>query len=205
MESSEEFGSLDMSGRTTDDPDHEETICQGKSTISPSEANLNFYSLQGPNLLLFSFHQVKSASGDGKDAVIILEKTPFQEENVAKLLKKYTKLQLQMSNDIYSTYHLHPPPELNDCSQEHFCNILKIELYIMMVTVMAESSAVKRKREEDDEEDGAAVAPGEQDPAAGDFPLAEVSVCKVLRESARDKAIFLHGQVLLVGNCEGQS
>ncbi|XP_042330164.1 m7GpppX diphosphatase-like [Sceloporus undulatus] len=62
---------------------------------------------------IFLHGQVKSASGDGKDAVVILEKTPFQEENVAKLLKKYTKLQLQMSNDIYSTYHLYLPPELN--------------------------------------------------------------------------------------------
>ncbi|KAJ6656068.1 hypothetical protein lerEdw1_004474, partial [Lerista edwardsae] len=56
---------------------------------------------------------VNNASGDGTDAVVILEKTPFQEENISELLKKHTKLQLQMSNDIYSTYRLYLPPELN--------------------------------------------------------------------------------------------
>lgn len=56
---------------------------------------------------------MNSASGDGTDAVVILEKTPFQEENISELLKKHTKLQLQMSNDIYSTYRLYLPPELN--------------------------------------------------------------------------------------------
>lgn len=49
--------------------------------------------------------------------MIILEKTPFQEEKVLELLKKHTKLELQMHNDIYSTYHLYPPPELSgQCS-----------------------------------------------------------------------------------------
>uniref|UniRef100_A0ACB8EZ12 Uncharacterized protein n=1 Tax=Sphaerodactylus townsendi TaxID=933632 RepID=A0ACB8EZ12_9SAUR len=59
---------------------------------------------------------VNNDSGDGTDAVVILEKTPFQEKNISELLKKHTKLQLQMSNDIYSTYHLYLPPELNDRS-----------------------------------------------------------------------------------------
>lgn len=54
-----------------------------------------------------------SPSGEGTDAVVILEKTPFQEEKVLDLLKKHTKLELQMRNDIYSTYHLYPPPELS--------------------------------------------------------------------------------------------
>lgn len=52
-------------------------------------------------------------SGEGTDAVVILEKTPFQEEKVLDLLKKHTKLELQMRNDIYSTYHLYPPLELS--------------------------------------------------------------------------------------------
>ena len=59
-----------------------------------------------------------SPSGEGTDAVVILEKTPFQEEKVLDLLKKHTKLELQMHNDIYSTYHLYPPPELSgECFQ----------------------------------------------------------------------------------------
>jgi len=48
----------------------------------------------------------------------------------------------------------------------------------------------KRKREEG-EETGAAPHDG----AAAPFPLAELSLRRVLRESARDKAVFLHGQV----------
>lgn len=52
-------------------------------------------------------------SGEGTDAVVILEKTPFQEEKVSDLLKKHMKLELRMRNDIYSTYHLYPPPELS--------------------------------------------------------------------------------------------
>lgn len=54
-----------------------------------------------------------SPSSVGTDAVIILEKTPFQEEKLSDLLKKHVKLELQMCNDIYSTYHLYPPPELS--------------------------------------------------------------------------------------------
>lgn len=63
-------------------------------------------------LYLFLF-QVTGPSGEGTDAIVILEKTPFQEEKVSDLLKKHTKLELQMHNDIYSTYHLYPPPELS--------------------------------------------------------------------------------------------
>lgn len=61
-----------------------------------------------------------SPSGEDTDAVVILEKTPFQEEKVSDLLKKHTKLDLQMRNDIYSTYHLYPPAELSgEYSQPH--------------------------------------------------------------------------------------
>ncbi|KAG8141476.1 putative M7GpppX diphosphatase protein, partial [Naja naja] len=62
---------------------------------------------------IFLHGRVNSASGDKTDAVVILEKIPFQEENITELLKKHIGLQLQMSNDIYSTYHLFLPPELN--------------------------------------------------------------------------------------------
>lgn len=51
--------------------------------------------------------------GDGEDAVVILEKTPFQVEQVAQLLNGSPELQLQFSNDIYSTYHLFPPRQLS--------------------------------------------------------------------------------------------
>nr|XP_028563629.1 m7GpppX diphosphatase isoform X3 [Podarcis muralis] len=91
---------------------------------------------------IFLHGQVNSASGDGTDAVVILEKTPFQEENIAELLKKHTKLQLQMSNDIYSTYHLYLPPELNEikttvvypATEKHLQKYLRQELSLIQET-----------------------------------------------------------------------
>nr|XP_056716278.1 m7GpppX diphosphatase [Euleptes europaea] len=91
---------------------------------------------------IFLHGQVKSASGDGTDAVVILEKTPFQEDNISQLLKKYTKLQLQMSNDIYSTYHLYLPPELNEvkttvvypATEKHLQKYLRREVYLIQET-----------------------------------------------------------------------
>uniref|UniRef100_A0A6J0V679 m7GpppX diphosphatase n=1 Tax=Pogona vitticeps TaxID=103695 RepID=A0A6J0V679_9SAUR len=91
---------------------------------------------------IFLHGQVKGASGDGSDAVVILEKTPFQEENVAELLTKYTKLQLQMSNDIYSTYRLFLPPELNEikttvvypATEKHLQKYLHQEVYLIQET-----------------------------------------------------------------------
>lgn len=75
----------------------------------------------GPGLKLDPCHQqlyrflfqVTGPSGEGTDALVILEKTPFQEEKLLDLLKKHTKLELRMHNDIYKTYHLYPPPELS--------------------------------------------------------------------------------------------
>lgn len=65
--------------------------------------------------LMVSPPQVNEASGDGdgEDAVVILEKTPFQVDQVAQVLKGSPELQLQFSNDIYSTYHLFPPRQLS--------------------------------------------------------------------------------------------
>ncbi|XP_015277994.1 PREDICTED: m7GpppX diphosphatase isoform X1 [Gekko japonicus] len=91
---------------------------------------------------IFLHGQVNSASGDGTDAVVILEKTPFREENISELLKKHTKLQLQMSNDIYSTYHLYLPPELNEikttvvypATEKHLQKYLRREVYLIQET-----------------------------------------------------------------------
>lgn len=66
--------------------------------------------------ILFLHGKVNEATGDGngEDAVVILEKTPFQVEQVAQLLMGSPELQLQFSNDIYSTYHMFPPRQLSD-------------------------------------------------------------------------------------------
>ncbi|XP_056178652.1 m7GpppX diphosphatase isoform X2 [Falco biarmicus] len=85
---------------------------------------------------------VTSPSGEGTDAVVILEKTPFQEEKVLDLLKKHTKLELQMHNDIYSTYHLYPPPELSEikttvvypATEKHLQKYLRQEVHLIRET-----------------------------------------------------------------------
>ncbi|XP_025057057.1 m7GpppX diphosphatase isoform X2 [Alligator sinensis] len=86
--------------------------------------------------------EVNGTSGDVKDAVVILEKTPFQEENISDLLKNHTKLQLQMSNDIYSTYHLYPPPQLSEikttviypATEKHLQKYLRQEVHLIRET-----------------------------------------------------------------------
>lgn len=59
---------------------------------------------------------------------------------------------------------------------------------------MAEGPLPKRKRQE--EEAAAAAADGGTAASAAPFPLAELRLRRVLRESARDKTVFLHGEVL---------
>ncbi|XP_074751088.1 m7GpppX diphosphatase isoform X1 [Strix uralensis] len=91
---------------------------------------------------VFLHGEVTGPSGDGTDAVVILEKTPFQEEKVSELLKKHTKLELQMRNDIYSTYHLYPPPELNEikttvvypATEKHLQKYLRQEVHLIRET-----------------------------------------------------------------------
>ncbi|XP_068834795.1 m7GpppX diphosphatase isoform X1 [Capricornis sumatraensis] len=88
--------------------------------------------------------QVNEASGDedGEDAVVILEKTPFQVDQVAQLLKGSPELQLQFSNDIYSTYHLFPPRQLSDvkatvvypATEKHLQKYLRQDLHLVRET-----------------------------------------------------------------------
>lgn len=60
---------------------------------------------------------------------------------------------------------------------------------------MAESPRPKRKRQEDEEEAAAATRDG-TGASVPPFPLAQLRLRRVLRESARDKTMFLHGEVL---------
>ncbi|KAM6045084.1 LOW QUALITY PROTEIN: m7GpppX diphosphatase [Theristicus caerulescens] len=91
---------------------------------------------------VFLHGEVTSPSGEGTDAIVILEKTPFQEEKVSDLLKKHTKLELQMRNDIYSTYHLYPPPELSEikttvvypATEKHLQKYLRQEVHLVRET-----------------------------------------------------------------------
>ncbi|XP_008945765.1 PREDICTED: m7GpppX diphosphatase, partial [Merops nubicus] len=85
---------------------------------------------------------VSSPSGGSVDAVVILEKTPFHEEKLSDLLKKHTKLELQMHNDIYSTYHLYPPPELSEikttvvypATEKHLQKYLRQDVHLIQET-----------------------------------------------------------------------
>lgn len=94
--------------------------------------------------ILFLHGKVNEASGDGdgEDAVVILEKTPFQVEQVAQLLMGSPELQLQFSNDIYSTYHMFPPRQLNDikttvvypATEKHLLKYLRQDLRLVQET-----------------------------------------------------------------------
>ncbi|KAK2118102.1 hypothetical protein P7K49_004989 [Saguinus oedipus] len=61
-----------------------------------------------------------SGDGDGEDAIVILERSTFQVGQVARLLTGSPELQLQFSNDIYSTYHSFPPRQLSDVKMMWF-------------------------------------------------------------------------------------
>ncbi|XP_047733206.1 CMP-N-acetylneuraminate-beta-galactosamide-alpha-2,3-sialyltransferase 4 isoform X3 [Prionailurus viverrinus] len=94
--------------------------------------------------IIFLHGKVNEASGDGdgEDAIVILEKTPFQVEHVAQLLMGSPELQLQFSNDIYSTYHLFPPRQLSDvkttvvypATEKHLEKYLHQDLHLVRET-----------------------------------------------------------------------
>ncbi|XP_020856358.1 m7GpppX diphosphatase isoform X1 [Phascolarctos cinereus] len=83
-----------------------------------------------------------SEDGDGDDAVVILEKTPFQVDQVTPLLLGSPELQLQFSNDIYSTYNLFPPRVLSDikttvvypATEKHLKKYLRQDLHLVRET-----------------------------------------------------------------------
>lgn len=50
---------------------------------------------------------------NGDDAVILLEKQPFDIKHVSKYLTKETVLKNTLKNDIYGTYEAYPPPAEN--------------------------------------------------------------------------------------------
>ncbi|XP_068571460.1 m7GpppX diphosphatase [Cebidichthys violaceus] len=56
----------------------------------------------------------------GQEAVVILEKTPIREDSLAELFSG-SRLKLEMKNDIYSTYWLRAPPQLNEIKTTVVC------------------------------------------------------------------------------------
>lgn len=47
-----------------------------------------------------------------QEALVIMEKSPIREENLAEIFSS-SRLELELRNDIYSTYRLHAPSHLN--------------------------------------------------------------------------------------------
>ncbi|XP_043532839.1 m7GpppX diphosphatase [Chiloscyllium plagiosum] len=92
--------------------------------------------------LVFIHGKVGQNNGEARDAVIILEKTPFSEETLPHLLNKDADLRLQFRNDIYSTHHLHPLPAFNEikttvvypATEKHIKKYLKQEMYLINET-----------------------------------------------------------------------
>lgn len=90
----------------------------------------------------FVHGQVVGPAGEETDAVLILEKTPFQEEKIEELLRTHTRLELQMRNDIYSTYRLYPPPALSEikatvvypATEKHLQKYLRQEVHLIRET-----------------------------------------------------------------------
>ncbi|XP_073459369.1 m7GpppX diphosphatase [Aquarana catesbeiana] len=81
-------------------------------------------------------------NGDGEateDAVVIMERAPFQAESVSNLLGNNPAMTVQLKNDIYGVYHLSPPAELNDikttvirpATEKHIKKYLHQEVYLI--------------------------------------------------------------------------
>ncbi|XP_073513513.1 m7GpppX diphosphatase [Phyllobates terribilis] len=77
-----------------------------------------------------------------EDAVVILERAPFQADTVCRLLADDPALRLQLKNDIYGVYHLSPPPQLNEvkttiirpATEKHVKKYLRQELHLIAET-----------------------------------------------------------------------
>ncbi|XP_036209254.1 m7GpppX diphosphatase isoform X11 [Myotis myotis] len=120
----------------------------GNGTAAPAHLPFSGFRVQkvlresARDKILFLHGKVNEASGDGEDAIVILEKTPFQVEQVAQLLTGSPELQLQFSNDIYSTYHLFPPRQLSDvkttvvypATEKHLQKYLRQDLHLVRET-----------------------------------------------------------------------
>ncbi|POI28329.1 hypothetical protein CIB84_007921 [Bambusicola thoracicus] len=86
----------------------------------------------------FVHGQVVGPSGEETDAVLILEKTPFQEEKIEELLRTHTGLELQMRNDIYSTA-MPENPEIKatvvyPATEKHLQKYLRQEVHLIRET-----------------------------------------------------------------------
>ncbi|XP_006140703.2 m7GpppX diphosphatase [Tupaia chinensis] len=122
----------------------------GNGTAAPVRLPFSGFRLQkvlresARDKIIFLHGKVNEASGDrdSEDAVVILEKTPFQAEQVAQLLAGSPELQLQFGNDVYSTYRLSAPRQLSDvkttvvypATEKHLQKYLRQDLCLVRET-----------------------------------------------------------------------
>ncbi|XP_069803440.1 m7GpppX diphosphatase [Dendropsophus ebraccatus] len=91
---------------------------------------------------IFLHGQVGGQGQSAEDAVVILERAPFQAETIPRLLCGDPELKLQLKNDIYSVYQLNPPPELNEvkttiirpATEKHIKKYVRQELCLIQET-----------------------------------------------------------------------
>ncbi|XP_002127473.2 m7GpppX diphosphatase [Ciona intestinalis] len=76
---------------------------------------------------IFLHGRIASAKSDqtDDDAVIILEKKPFDQSQLQEILSSQTKLTVDLENDIYSTYTAYPPPLVSDIKATVICPATK--------------------------------------------------------------------------------
>ncbi|XP_067910354.1 m7GpppX diphosphatase [Heterodontus francisci] len=120
----------------------------GKVPSDQSDFNLNSFHIEkilrenARDKTIFIHGKVGEDCGEVRDAVVILEKTPFCEETLPQLLNKDAELRLQIRNDIYSTHHLQPLPAFNEikttvvypATEKHIKKYLKQEMYLIHET-----------------------------------------------------------------------
>ena len=76
------------------------------------------------------------------DALLRLEKSPFDEKSIEKYLTEATKLELAFQNDVYCQYRAIADPELNNlkavtimpATEKHFLKYTEQEYYVVNET-----------------------------------------------------------------------
>ncbi|CAN0388210.1 unnamed protein product [Lampetra fluviatilis] len=81
-----------------------------------------------PRQKVVFLHAKWSGETKARDAVVILEKTPFCESQLPALLSGDTELQGDLHNDIYGTYTARPPPGSSEMKATVICPATPLHL-----------------------------------------------------------------------------
>ncbi|XP_069038682.1 m7GpppX diphosphatase [Lepisosteus oculatus] len=82
-----------------------------------------------------------------QEAVVILEKTPIQKDALEELFRS-SRLELEMRNDIYSTYYLRPPAHLSEIKTTVVCpaTTKHVKKYLQQELFLIEESGEDYRR-----------------------------------------------------------